>query len=188
MLNTKSDWEISVSRKILKVLISLLFLAAAAVAAVLSITSFFPELFEEIKYGLKHIVEEPTKKTPAFKKDEQEQKPRVTPNYQEGKKYGVAPVRPIKPVPIEAKYGVAPVQRAKMEKEMRALNVSKYGVAPVQRPPYREQGEKYGVSSTIRKLEKENLLKNQMRNVNEYGVAPIDYEEELLKHQNKKDK
>ena len=123
------------SRKVLKISISLLFLAVAAVAAVLSIKNFMPDLFDQVKYGVKnidgvkYIAGEPTHKTPAFKKDKQEQEPRVTPNYQEGKKYGVAPIK---------------------------------------RPPYREQGEKYGVAP-IRKVEKENLLKNQIRDVKEYG-------------------
>ena len=57
------------SRKILKILISLLFLAAAAVTAVFSIKSFFPRLWNnqekpnsfldfELKYGVGPIQEE----------------------------------------------------------------------------------------------------------------------------------
>ena len=124
--------EIGVSRRILKVLISILFLAVAAVAAVLSIKSFFPELFEQVKYGVKPVGIEPALKTPALKKDEQEQKPRVTPNYQEGKKYGVAPIqRPPYREDMTDKYGVAPVQRANILPP--GQGVSKYGVAPVWR-------------------------------------------------------
>ena len=99
------------SRKILKILISILFLIVAAVAAVLGIKSFFPELMgTEIKYGVKPTQQIPTHKTPAFKKDEQEQKPRVT----------IPPTN-------ERKYGVAPIQRPPYREDM----TDKYGVVPV---------------------------------------------------------
>ena len=138
------------SRKILKVLISILFLAVAVVAAILSIKSFFPELLEQVKYGVKHIIGEPARKTPAFKKDVQEQKPIVTPNYREGKKYGVAPVQVPPYKDMRSKYGVAPVQRQNIDAFIPGSN------------------EEYTAA---------------------YGVAPIDYEEELLKQQNlEKDK
>ena len=113
------------SRKILKVLISILFLIVAAVAAILSIKSFFPELLEQVKYGVKHIVGEPTKKTPAFKKDVQGNKIPLQDPFAEGRKYGVASVERTNPLNYQG--GI-------------------YADEPVQRPPYREQGEKYGVS------------------------------------------
>ena len=128
------------SRKILKVLISILFLIVAAVAAILSIKSFFPELLEEIKYGLKHIVEEPARKTPAFKKDNLENNKEVKrvvvtmPEDRDLMKYGVAPQRPPYREQGE-KYGVAPVQTPPRDM------MSKYGVAPVRREP-----GKYGVA------------------------------------------
>ncbi|MBO7605707.1 MAG: hypothetical protein J6S61_04515 [Elusimicrobiaceae bacterium] len=142
------------SRKILKVLISILFLIVAAVAAILSIKSFFPELLEEIKYGLKHIVEEPARKTPAFKKDNQ------------GNNHEVKPVvvTPLRPIPLqrppyrgdENKYGVAPVNKLGL---YIADVESKYGVAPVQTPP-RDMMSKYGVAPV-------------RRTPGKYGVAPV---------------
>ncbi|WP_424244940.1 TRAP-type C4-dicarboxylate transport system permease small subunit [Elusimicrobium posterum] len=44
------------ARKILKLIISLLFLAAAAFAAVFALKNFMPELFESPKYGLKPVL------------------------------------------------------------------------------------------------------------------------------------
>ena len=43
------------SRKILKILISLLFLVFAAVVAVFAIKTFAPEFFETTKYGVESI-------------------------------------------------------------------------------------------------------------------------------------
>lgn len=124
------------SRKILKVLISILFLAAAAVAAVFSIKSFFPELFEQVKYGVKHIIGEPARKTPAFKKDEQEQEPRIAIAPTNGRKYGVAPVD-MPPINYgRSKYGVAPVRNYEnkviVEPEDIDADIPKYGVLPVE--------------------------------------------------------
>ncbi|MBO4707395.1 MAG: hypothetical protein J5594_02405 [Elusimicrobiaceae bacterium] len=142
------------SRKILKVLISILFLAAAAVAAVFSIKSFFPELFEQVKYGVKRIVGEPARKTPAFKKDNLE-------NNNEVKPVGVQTSSPntLKRPPyrrdVTGAYGVAPVRPIDVGR-------AKYGVAPVRPiPVYDDNTEKYGVAH-IQKLEQENLLKNQI--------------------------
>ena len=123
------------SRKILKIIISLLFLAVAAVAALLGIKNFFPDLFEQVKYGVKHIVGEPARKTPAFKKDKPEQEK----NNEEPR-----PVYRQIPEDMTDKYGVAPVQR--VNKLPPGSGAGKYGVAPVQRPPYRDQDEKYGVA------------------------------------------
>lgn len=144
------------SRKILKIIISLLFLAVAAVTALLGIKNFMPDLFETPKYGTKPVSENSARKTPAFKKDKPEQEknneePR--PVYRQipedmTDKYGVAPVRPIKPVPyqdaIEAKYGVAPVQRPPRDMSL------KYGVAPVR-----------------------HIAEPAVSNVSKYGVGPI---------------
>lgn len=147
------------NRKILKILISLLFLVVAAVAAILSIKSFFPELLEQVKYGVKRIVGEPARKTPAFKKDNQEQNSQIDP------------------------VQLAPVENAFAEGR-------KYGVAPVQVPPYKDMRSKYGVAP----VQRQNIDafipgSNEDIYTEAYGVAPIDYEEELLKQQNlKKDK
>ena len=172
MLNTKSDWEISMSRKILKVLISLLFLAVAAVAALLGIKNFMPDLFETPKYGTKPVSENSAHKTPAFKKDKQENRVPLQDPLSEGRKYGVAPVQRVNKLPPGSgagKYGVAPVNQLRLEE---VTVESKYGVAPVRR----QDIDAFIPGS------------NDDIYTEAYGVAPIDYEEELLKHQNKKDK
>ena len=111
----------------MKIIISLLFLAVAAVAALLGITSFFPELFEQVKYGVKHIVGEPARKTPAFKKDKQENRVPIQDPLSEGRKYGVAPVRDDR---IMLKYGVAPTLYP--SRTLMYEHESKYGVEPIQ--------------------------------------------------------
>lgn len=138
------------------------------------------------KYGvLEADIDEkkPARKTPAFKKDKQEQDRRVAIAPTNGRKYGVAPVEmppyredmtdkygvaPVEIPPImESKYGVAPVQRPPQDMML------KYGVAPVRPlkpvPVYDDNTEKYGVAR-IQKLEKENLLKNQIV----YDVEELD--------------
>ncbi len=152
------------SRKILKVLISILFLIVAAVAAILGIKNFFPGSNQQRNPNSTI----PARKTPAFKKDVQGNKIPLQDPFAEGRKYGVAPVERVNALEADmpyiddgsSKYGVAPVQRP----------IAKYGVMPIQTPPYREQGEKYGVSS-IRKSEQENLLKNQKKNVSDLEIA-----------------
>ena len=173
------------NRKILKILISLLFLVVAAVAAILSIKSFFPELLEQVKYGVKRIVGEPARKTPAFKKDKQEQDRRATDlefAYKMGRKYGVDPVD-MPPINYgRSEYGVAPVEMPPYREDM----TDKYGVAPVQRPP-RDMSLKYGVSP----VQREKLLKKakeiREQNVSKYGVAPVNgstwqYEDKNIKN------
>lgn len=155
------------SRKILKVLISLLFLAVAAVAALFAIKNFFPELTtEQPKYGVKNVGVDSTKKTPAFKKDEQEQKPRITPNYREGKKYGVAPVEiPPYREDMTDKYGVAPV-------EMPPIMESKYGVAPVR--PIDVGRTKYGIAPISGRYIRPDSIESMK---GKYGVSPIEDDE-----------
>lgn len=180
ILNTKSDWEISVSRKILKIIISLLFLAVAAVAAVLGITSFFPDLFTTPKYGTKPVSENSARKTPAFKKDKQEEKNNEEPMpvYRQipddmTDKYGVAPVNNIR-FDISSgpsKYGVMPVKRSQESTNVKLVPSSiqyrgkigeaKYGVAPVQIPS-RDMMSKYGVAP----------VRDSMKG--KYGVAPVE--------------
>ena len=147
------------SRKILKVLISILFLIVAAVAAILSIKSFFPELLDEHpKYGVTPEQKISARKTPAFKKDNKDNKVPLQDPFAAGRKYGVASVEKVNAL----EHVAIPAYREDM--------TDKYGVAPVRRPPYREQGEKYGVSS-IRKLKQEKLLKNQKKNVSDLEIA-----------------
>ncbi len=169
------------SRKILKVLISLLFLAVAAVAAVLGIKNFFPGSTQQRNPN--SII--PARKTPAFKKDKQEQEK----NNEEPR-----PVYRQIPEDMTDKYGVAPVnnlsveQQKQIEREikMREQYVTKYGVAPVQRPP-RDMSLKYGVSPVQREklLEKAKEIREQ--NVSKYGVAPVNgstwqYEDKNIKN------
>ena len=113
------------SRKILKVLISILFLIVAAVAAILSIKSFFPELLEQQKekYGVGPIMETHARKTPAFKKDVQ------------GNNNEVKPVVVTRPIPEDRhlrKYGVAPIENsAFITYQDKDDLTDKYGVVPV---------------------------------------------------------
>lgn len=130
------------TRKIVKILISLLFLAVTALAAVFAIKNFLPDLFErESKYGVRPIsvsIPDETLNAPVITPSEEEMKRRLAAE----DKYGVAPIR--RPVPSrieESKYGVAPVRRKPSQEEMKKLQEEekrdayelKYGVAPIRR-------------------------------------------------------
>lgn len=170
------------TRTILKVLISLLFLAVSAIAAIFAIKHFMGESMTE-KYGIEPI----EYNYDDFKPEEKQ----------------VKEEKPIKLAPVEfamkegRKYGVAPIQMSDKERELmqklkeestntpigspaprpRGMERSKYGVAPVQRPEF--MPTKYGIapiqmSDKERELRKEEARKKAMEaDVEKYGVFPV---------------
>ena len=120
------------SRKILKILISVLFLAVAALVAVaFAIKTFMPDLFETPKYGVGPVkwdfeVEEPAGK-PVY-----EENLRDDSSWEEMKRLQEEEIQ--RRLASEDKYGVAPIRRHVLEPSKYGpghIRDSKYGVAPI---------------------------------------------------------
>lgn len=173
------------ARKIVKIFISLLFLAVAAVAALFAIKTFLPSLSEQPKYGVKPVEMEEIE----FIEEETVDTPRPVSRDDMTDKYGVAPIRlyPRREDRSPAsKYGVAPVRLYSSRQANINNAASKYGVEPIRRRPYSE-GKKYGVAPVVESQQQaEQVYKQEERRralkafrdaasePAKYGVAPIE--------------
>ena len=114
-------------RKILKIFISLLFLAVTALAAVFAIKAFMPDWFgQEDKYGVKPVAQE----LPVVKEPMSTTTRPIPDEAYYTDKYGVAPMRLApsrEPQSMESKYGVVPVRWPTRDR----YGEKKYGVAPI---------------------------------------------------------